>query len=100
MYYCENCKLLFDSGKCDFCEKDDLRNVKDDDLCFLTEKGNVYSGILKDALKTENIPYETHCVKDGCKAAIPDPMVESVRFFVPYAFLNRAKEIEESACKT
>lgn len=100
MYYCENCKLLFDSGRCDFCERENLRKVKDEDFCFLTEKGTVYSGILKDALKKENISYETHCVKDGCKAAIPGPMAESVRFFVPYAFLNRAREIEETACKT
>lgn len=100
MYYCENCKLLFDSDRCDFCQSEKLRKAEDMDFCFLTEKGSVYGGILKNALTSENIPYKTHCVMDGCKAAISDPMVESVRFFVPYAFLNRAKEIEESVIKT
>lgn len=100
MYYCENCQFLFDSNRCPFCESEDLRKVRDEDLCFLTEKGTVYGEVLKDALMRENIPYKTHSVKDGCKNAKPGPMVETLRFFVPYGFLNRAKEIEESACRT
>ncbi len=100
MYYCENCKLLSDSDICPFCESETLREVKDEDLCFLTEKGIVYSGVLRGALLRESIPYRAHSVISSCRTARPGPAVETYRFFVPYEFLSRAKEIEENACRT
>ena len=100
MYYCENCKLLSDSNICPLCESKNLRNAKDEDLCFLTEKGTVYSGVLKGALINESIPYSAHSVLSSCSAGNPGPIFETHRFFVPYAFLSRAKEIEENAYRT
>lgn len=98
MYYCENCRLLLDSDCCPFCKSDKLREVKDEDYCFLTEKASVYSGVLKEALEKEKIPYETHSAISSCKSLKHGPGVETYRFFVPYSFLNRAKEIEENIC--
>lgn len=98
MYYCENCKLLSDRDVCPFCKSEPLRRAKDEDLCFLTEKGAVYGGVLKNALADESIPYSTHSALNSISVCAPGPVFETYRFFVPYAFLSRAKEVEERAC--
>lgn len=93
--YCSKCLLSFDTGRCPVCKRKNGRNTEPDDLCFLTEKEQIWSGMLADVLKQNNIPFGQKSTMGAGMALRAGPMFETVRFYVFYRYLEDAKEIVE-----
>lgn len=91
--YCERCKHLFEAERCPNCRRSRVRPVRDDDPCFLTEKGAPLSGMLADVLKQNNIPFLTDGRMGAGLAIRVGSMLESMRFYVRWDDLERAVEI-------
>lgn len=66
------------------------------DMCFLTEKELLWSDMLEDVLKQNNIPVFTKKMLGIGMALKVGPMCERVRIYVPYSYLQEAQMIIES----
>ena len=55
MKYCENCHVAADLPRCPLCGGKKLREVKDEDYCFLTEMRAVDGEMLADVLRGNGI---------------------------------------------
>ena len=71
------------------------QNTEEDDLCFLTEKEQIWSGMLADVLKQKNIPFIQKSTMGAGMALRAGPMFETVRFYVLNEHLEEAKAIVE-----
>ncbi len=91
--YCSKCCLSFDTERCPVCKRKSVRDTEPDDLCFLTEKEQIWSGMLADVLKQKNIPFTQKSTMGAGMALRAGPLFETVRFYVFYAHLEKAKEI-------
>ena len=95
MRYCPRCCLPFDADRCPVCGKKSERDAAPDDLCFLTEQGQIWSGMLADVLTQEKIPFlQKNVLGAGITTRI-GPMLERVRFYVFYKQLAEARDIVE-----
>jgi hypothetical protein len=93
--YCGICCRLFDGKRCPVCGRRSTRDVEPDDLCFLTEKEMIWSGMLADVLKQRGIPFTQKSVLGAGLAAITGTVCERVRFYVFYSQLEEAGAIVE-----
>lgn len=91
--YCERCGIVFDENRCPVCGNQNVRLPKPGDLCFLTEQKVVWAGMLEDVLKQNDIPYLTKNVLGAGLALKIGPMLERVRFYIPYLHLQKANDI-------
>jgi len=91
--YCEECRVLFEGARCPVCGSRRIRAPEPDDLCLLTEKEQLWSDVLRDVLTQHEIPFLTEGVMGAGLALRVGPMLERVRFYVPYSHLERAGEI-------
>ena len=90
--YCSVCFLPFEGAQCPVCGRKSARQTGPDDLCFLTEKEAIWSGMLADALGQRGIPFlQKNRLGAGLAIKI-GPMRERTRFYVRYAQLGEAKE--------
>ena len=97
--YCEVCSRTFDGpdGKrCPWCRRRRTRHVEPDDLCFLTEREYIWSGMLADVLTQKNIPFMQKNVYGAGLALKMGPTHERIRFYVFYKQLAEAEGIVES----
>lgn len=94
--YCAHCSLLFDGDRCPVCNRKSTRTAMPDDICFLTEKEQIWSGMLADVLKQEQIPFTQKSVMGAGMALRAGPLFESVRFYVFYQHLSQAREIVDA----
>ena len=93
MLYCPNCKLLCETTICSRCHAP-LRNVHNEDYCFLTEKDNIWAGALSELFTQQQIPFVCQqLLGDGLAARI-GPAQERIIFYVPYAFYSQAQELD------
>ena len=44
MKYCENCRAITEEEICEVCGRTELREVKEDDYCLLTECAKITGG--------------------------------------------------------
>ncbi len=95
LQYCEICMKIFDENRCPSCGRRKVRDVGPDDLCFLTEKEMIWSGMLADVLKQNNIPFLQKNVLGAGLALRTGLLLERVRFYVFYRQLPEAEEIVE-----
>lgn len=93
--YCEKCAIPFTGDRCPECGKKRDRYVQPDDICFLTEKELIWSSMLADILKKENIPFMQKNVLGAGVTLRTGPMTERVRFYVFYKHLAEASDIVE-----
>ncbi len=93
--YCSKCFLPFDGERCPVCKRISDRTIGPDDLCFLTEKETIWSGMLADVLDQKNIPYIKKSSMGAGLALSVGPMFETFRFYVLYRHLEDAKEVVE-----
>jgi hypothetical protein len=91
--YCNTCCLPIDGERCPVCGRISDRQIEPDDQCFLTEKEQLWSGMLSDVLKQHNIPFVQKNVLGAGLAIKTGTMRERVRFFVLYRHLTEAKDI-------
>ena len=93
--YCPNCHTLVRGTRCPVCDKKWLEPPKGEDYCYLTEKDIVWAGVLEDCLRQNGIPYLTQNTLGSGLTAKMGTLMESVRFFVRYAYFEKAKLLEE-----
>lgn len=91
--YCERCSIIFEENRCPFCGNQNVRPPMPDDLCFLIEQETMWAEMLKDVLKKNDIPCLTKNVLGAGLALKVGPMLERVRFYIPYSHLQNAKVI-------
>ena len=94
-YYCDACRKAIDTDRCPVCGKTRLHAAEPDDLCFLTEKEQILSGMLADVLKQNEIPFIGENVLGAGVALKVGPMFERVRFYVFFNNLSVAEKIVE-----
>ncbi len=67
----------------------------DEDACFLTEKEMIWGEMLADVLKQHEIPFFYKGVQGAGLAMKAGPVFERYRFYVPYAYLEKASGLVE-----
>ncbi len=102
MNYCENCFAAFDSPRCPLCGGRKVREIKEDDYCFLTEKSVLEGEMVADILRGNEIPCVTEPSGNGVRTAMALPL-ENRKLFVPWRCFCAAKsylrEIAEAETK-
>lgn len=93
--YCPNCHVLVQGNRCPICEKRWLEPPKAEDYCYFTERELLWAGVLEACLRQNEVPYLTQNVMGAGLTAKMGTMRESVKFFVPYGFYDKAKLLEE-----
>jgi len=96
MLYCERCCLLYDGEKCPQCKKHNGREPKDDDLCFLTERGQIEADMLTDVLDQNGVRSLTKGARGAGLAMYTGLMLESFRIYVNFSDYEKAREITEA----
>ncbi len=91
--YCEVCCRTFDGDKCPDCGKRRrIREVRPDDLCFLTEKEYIWAEMLADVLTQQNIRFMQKSVMGAGLALKVGPILDRIRFYVLQKDLAEAEE--------
>ena len=91
--YCEKCRRIIEEDRCPFCKSRKVREPEPEDICFLTERDYVSSGILEDVLKQQGIPYLKKDVMGAGMAIKVGPMLERSRFYVSFGQLQEALSV-------
>lgn len=94
--YCDKCDICFGANYCPKCGNTNVCTPQPNDMCFLAEKELLWSEMLEDVLRQNNIPFLTKKALGIGMALKVGPMRESVRIYVPYSYLQEAKMIVES----
>lgn len=95
MYYCRKCCVLFEGEElCPFCGNESFGGPGSEDPCVLTEKDGLWGDVLADVLEQNRVPYRCHPVVGAARTCM-NPLWERWRFFVPYAWLERARELAD-----
>ena len=89
MKYCENCHIAADSPRCPLCGGKKLREIKEDDYCFLTEMRAMNGEMLADILRGNGIECVTMPSGSGLNTAMALPL-ENSRLYVPWRSLEQA----------
>ncbi len=80
--YCEKCSLLFDGDRCPECGGRRIREAKEDDICFLTEKGQFETDMLAEVLEQNHIPFLKKGRRGAALTMMAGAMLESFRIYV------------------
>ena len=97
MLYCEKCRCAFDGDRCPECGgKKRIREIRDDDLCLLTERDMIWSEVTEDFLRQNDIPFLVKGRMGAGLAINVGPMFEKNRYYVPYAYLEKARDVIEA----
>ena len=92
--YCSGCQLSFTGEeKCPSCGNKRIREVRPEDICFLTEAEPIPASTLQDVLKQHQIPALTSSTVGAGMAMKAGNMFERIKFFVRYEHLKKAKEL-------
>lgn len=93
MYYCEKCHMLNEENHCINCCKKKLREVRDDDYCFLTEKEMMWCEMLKEILDNYDISYICESTNGAAMGLNMGVAIERYQVFTPYANYEQASQI-------
>lgn len=86
--------MATDFERCPMCGTKKLRKAEEEDFCFLLEKEVAYCGMLSLELDEKNIPYKTVPYGSGVRSAF-GMSLENYRVYVPFGFLEAAKQVVE-----
>jgi len=92
MNFCENCNILLDSDYCYLCDNKKLRQVKDDDFCFLTECEYTFGNVFNEDLQKEGIESAFIPYGDGVRTVF-GLKLDKFRVYVKYKDYDRALEL-------
>ncbi len=95
MLYCARCMRLCEGPVCPVCRKSDLREPEAKDVCFLTERGQIWGSILEDNLNDCRIPFLKKGRMGAGLAMSTGNRFETFRFFVPYERYEEASALAE-----
>ena len=90
MKYCENCHVAADLPRCPLCGGKKLREVKDEDYCFLTEMRAVDGEMLADVLRGNGIECVAMPSGNGVRPNF-SLWLDKRKLFVPWQSLEQAK---------
>ena len=93
--YCERCRVVFDAPRCPVCGSKKVRLPEAEDLCFLVEKEQIWSGMLSDVLKQNDIPFLKESRLGAALAMSVGPFFETFRFYVEHKRLEEAEKLVE-----
>ena len=88
--YCPECNQLTVGPACSGCGSRELRLPRGEDLCRLAETDIQWKDMLCDLLTRNRIPFITKNVL----AAKLGTALERIRFYVPYSYLETAKQLQ------
>ncbi len=91
--YCAMCRMAFEGERCPKCGKSRAALPRPDDLCFLTETGPVWNGMLKDVLEQNGIPALCESTLGAGLAMQAGTIFEKFRFYVRFEDLPKASEL-------
>ncbi|NMD37203.1 MAG: hypothetical protein GYA87_00810 [Christensenellaceae bacterium] len=94
--YCEKCKNIVNSTPCPLCKGKNVREIKEDDLVYIVEKRAMWAEMLMDVLRQEEIPFSYRNILGAALSMSVGREKESYIFYVPYIYLDKAKNIVES----
>ena len=94
MYYCEKCHLITEKEICDCCANKDLREVADDDYCFLCEFEEAIGKMFSEILKNEGIYSVMEPIGSGVRSNF-GLSLGRYAIYVPYRFYFQAEELLE-----
>ena len=93
--YCENCHILFDGKRCTVCGSKNVWEPEPGDYCCFTEKELVWADALEDLLKQNGVPYVAEYARGAWLSANLGQAWERKRFYVPYAYYETARALEQ-----
>ena len=94
MNYCMKCEHVFETeGECPFCGSKKVREPQNEDLCFLTEKGSMWSEMLSDVLAQNGVRFLKRGNLGAGLATMVGRVLESDRFYVTYEDYAAARDI-------
>ena len=93
--YCSVCCKEFEGNRCPDCGRKSTRAAEPDDLFFLTEQEQIWSGMLADVLMQAQIPFIQKSVLGAGLALRVGPILDRERFYVFKKQLPEAQEIVE-----
>lgn len=99
MKYCDKCYSVFETIKCPNCNNRKVREVLEDDYCFLIEKEVLWAEMLMEVFEKENIPYIAYPTYGAGLSIKMGLYSEIFKFYVPYQFLNKAVLIVKNMFK-
>ena len=89
MYFCEKCNLRMQNNICENCGKKKLREVQDDDFCFLVALNADKAKYFEENLKLQDIPVALL----GAGLDLRYRTSEVFKIYIPYRYLDQATEI-------
>lgn len=92
MNFCENCNAAFESERCPVCGTKNIRQVQDDDFCFLIEDSTMHCDVLMGVLDTYEIPYSAMPFGSGVESRFGMPL-GNYRIYVPFRCLENARSV-------
>lgn len=96
MNYCENCHVAADLPRCPVCGGKKLREVKDEDYCFLIEKPAMEGDMLADVLRGNGIECVAMPSGNGVRTAF-SLWLDKRKLFVPWKSFGTAKSYLQEA---
>lgn len=78
--YCEKCHAVYIGELCPYCGSKDGREPLPNDPCFLVIKEKLWSGVLADVLKQNNIPFFEISSLGAGMAIKVGPLYEQISF--------------------
>lgn len=91
--YCEKCRNLIEGRNCPDCGPKRVREVREDDLCFVIEKPQMWGEMLEDVFRQNDVPYIVQRTMGAGLAMSIGAFLECYRFYVPYSDIKRAEEL-------
>ena len=91
--YCAKCQRIIATRSCRDCGSYWVREVQPDDVCYLTEREQIWGEMLEDVLKQNSIPYIIRRTLGAGLSMSIGAMLECYRFYVPFGALEAAQEI-------
>ena len=92
MFYCEKCNSLSQTQECVHCGFNQLREVKDEDFCYLTTTNEDFGKMFVEYLRNEGIICASVPYGDGVRSQFALSLGQ-YKLYVPYKFYNNACEI-------
>ena len=93
--YCERCRKVMAEEVCPECGKK-CRDAREDDWCELLSTGQIWADMTCDLLKQENIPCAREGTLGAALAVLTGLSAETYHIYVPYAYLDQAKELTDA----
>lgn len=94
--YCEKCKNIVEGAPCPLCRGKVVREIEQDDLVYLVEKQAMWAEMLMDVLRQEEIPFSYRNTLGAALAMSVGREMERYIFYVPYSYLDKAKDVVDS----